>query len=69
MASLDIHLDIDEIVKKLKEQGWIIPVHCKDCKYWWDEEFCCCRGHGFSSREFYCADGERRAEDDQLCGT
>lgn len=36
MAILDIHFDLDEIIERLKADGWTIPVRCKDCK-WYQE--------------------------------
>lgn len=64
--NLTIHLEYDEVVERLKAEGWVIPVRCEDCK-WWDKGSweCAHPGHGFavSTPDFYCADGECREEE------
>lgn len=30
---LHVHLELDEIVERLKADGWVPVVRCKDCKY------------------------------------
>jgi hypothetical protein len=61
--NLTVHLEYEEIVERLKAEGWIIPVRCEDCM-WWDERLWGCKkpGHGFASStpDFYCADGKRK---------
>lgn len=31
--NLNIHLEYGEVVERLKAEGWVIPVRCKDCKH------------------------------------
>ena len=31
--NLTVHLEYDEVVERLKSEGWVIPVRCKDCKH------------------------------------
>ena len=63
----------DDAVELLKEQPDI--VRCRDCKYmerlpWLDDEAfkaMVCRKHnytGMRKEDFFCADGERRCEND-----
>ena len=35
------------------------PVKCKDCKHW-NENECSCEFYDMGSKNWYCADGERR---------
>ena len=37
--NLTVHLEYDEVVERLKAEGWVIPVRCKDCDMWNEEDF------------------------------
>lgn len=77
MAAIEmtLHLELEDIIERLKAEGWVPVVRCRDCKHYdcedgdqkcvkdaeWDEETACY--HGFISYhgpEFFCADGERK---------
>lgn len=61
--------------KLMEEYGLLYPsdvvpvVRCKDCKYKEDEEpgmiYCQNQIGGWVREDFFCADGERRAEDEE----
>lgn len=34
-------------------------VRCKDCKYWWYENYCDKHNKGQRNADWFCADGER----------
>ena len=35
-------------------------VRCKDCKYWWYENYCEKHGKGQENADWFCADGESK---------
>ena len=39
-------------------------VRCKGCKHWWPSEEICDRKRTITSGMWFCADGERRGEED-----
>lgn len=73
MASinLNVHLEYDEVVERLKSEGWAIPVRCRECKHnkgacidlWGNPAIKCITGQTHS-RDWYCADGERKGGDE-----
>lgn len=32
-TNITVHLEYGEVVERLKAEGWVIPVRCKDCKH------------------------------------
>lgn len=66
MATIDLelHLGIDEIVERLKAEGWVIPVRCKDCKH--DDNPLECPLFDFGKMDNdYCSFGECKGENRQ----
>lgn len=69
--SLTVHLEYDEVVERLKSEGWVIPVRCKDCKHskgacidlWGKPAIECITGRTHS-RDWFCADGKRKGGDE-----
>lgn len=73
MAGIGLKLDLDykEIVERLKQEGWVRPVRCKNCKHGTAlTDFMGTRGiechhynhpYDFNLPDWYCADGEYNA--------
>ena len=63
MAELSIKFEVQDILDRLKREGWVRPVRCKDCAL---RESC--RASIVwaipPDDDWYCADGERRYLDD-----
>lgn len=32
-TNITVHLEYGEVIERLKSEGWVIPVRCKDCKH------------------------------------
>lgn len=74
MSAIDlkIHVDIDQIVERLKEEGWVIPVRCRDCAHASESRrkiygaFYCEKLVDFFPADHYCGYGKPRedGEDD-----
>lgn len=76
MARVEIPLQTDiiasDILVILERDGWYPVVRCKDCKYYnkagCSADFGWCErngsGHG-STDDWFCADGERRGDDER----
>lgn len=74
MAAIDLqlHMELDEILKALQEAGWVRPVRCRECffgrpiKFADGSDMIACDFDRGASRfpEFYCKAGMRK-EDDQ----
>lgn len=63
-VSIEVKMDMNEIIERLKEDDFVPVVRCKDCKHSsWDELGKCywCKGKERTA-DFFCADGERREE-------
>ena len=68
MSAIDlkIHVDIDQIVERLKEEGWVIPVRCRDCK-WFGLAGCAIQivdDTDKPSEDDFCSFGERKGGDE-----
>lgn len=60
--NLTVRLEYDEVVERLKADGWVIPVRCKDCK-WFGELGCAIRivdDTDKPSENDFCSFGERK---------
>ena len=56
-----ITFDADRFADHLIANGVTIPVRCKDCEEWDEEEQECKHWYGFSADDF-CSYGERRTD-------
>lgn len=64
VASIDFQLriDVDEIIERLKDIGAVIPVRCKDCK-WYGLAGCAIKivdDTDKPAEDDYCSFGERK---------
>ena len=66
--NLTIHLEYDEVVERLKAEGWVIPVRCKDCMHREPTKgkfknelpyFCTIHRGKFRDLEEFCSFGEQ----------
>ena len=61
MAAIDLqlHLELDEILKALQEAGWVRPVRCRECA-----RRPVCRAANIWATppgdDWFCADGKRK---------
>lgn len=74
--NLTVRIEYDEVVERLKADGWVIPVRCKDCKWWvrdgndsfgyamFCDHDCSLGGQGIKKPEDYCSYGERKGGDE-----
>lgn len=69
MAGFSIKFEVQDIIDRLKQEGWVKPVRCKDCKYryragvvatYWACDFLDAR----NKDDGYCSYGKRRESDD-----
>lgn len=68
-TNITVHLEYGEVVERLKAEGWVIPVRCKDCKHRDPEDCKCDCGHDIlwqlpRDDDWFCADGERKGGDE-----
>ena len=65
----DAYFALDKAIEALKQPtiDAVEVVRCRDCEYWYpeeDDEYGHCRKHDFwSSKTWFCADGERREDE------
>ena len=60
--NLEVHLDFDEVVERLKAEGWVVPVRCRDCK-WFGSAGCAIQivdETDKPSESDFCSFGERK---------
>ena len=63
--------EYDKLDRNLKTETDVVQVvHCKDCVNWDDDLVertynWCCTNDRFTTAEYFCADGERRAEEER----
>lgn len=70
-TNITVHLEYGEVVERLKAEGWVIPVRCKDCKHCFVDgdnvrfNVCELNHNRVQADDWFCADGERKggAED------
>lgn len=62
--NLTVHLEYDEVVERLKSDGWVIPVRCRECKGWVATENSdlglCALTKRVVTRRDYCSEGKRK---------
>lgn len=76
--NLNVHFKYDEVVERLKAEGWVIPVRCEDCKHYKELQagetpyYVCENAYRYTDTDFfeppngdwYCADGEHKGGDE-----
>lgn len=70
-TNLTVHLEYGEVVERLKAEGWIAPVRCKDCRHRDPEDHKCdCGGMARQGcpfpvdDDYFCKYGERKGGDE-----
>ena len=56
-------IELDKLADTLARYGFVEVVRCKDCKWWWPDEFgysCELNMDHWDDGEFFCAYGERK---------
>jgi hypothetical protein len=64
--NITVHLEYDEVVERLKAEGWVVPVRCKDCK-WFGLVSCAIQivdDTDGPSEDDFCSFGERKGGDE-----
>ena len=65
-TNITVHLEYDEVVERLKAEGWVIPVRCWECKHTktdgMDNPAIYCKkwDRWEIPSDFYCKYGERK---------
>jgi len=65
--NLTVNLEYEEVIERLKAEGWVVPVRCKECKWHEDEKTSvvwCPRVGAWVYNDWYCADGKRKGGDE-----
>ena len=65
---IEVKMDMDEIIERLKKDDFVRVVRCKDCK-WFNEIGCAIRIVDETDKpkeNDFCSFGERREEDGEI---
>ena len=60
--TLNVHLEYEEVIERLKAEGWVLPTRCEECIFRNDHR---CMRHriDISNLDFFCSDGQKWSED------